>query len=565
MAENEYILLKRFSTNGDAEAFAEIIKQHAPMVYGVCLRILANREIAADVVQDTFFQLVRDAADITDSIPNWLHKVATHRAIDIVRSDSQRKQREMKYAANPGNIDSEDNKAAWREISILIDEELENLDDSTKEVLILRFFEGQKMVSIAEKCGISQQTVSRRIDSGIELLRHKLKSRGAIVSAAILTAMLTENIVQAAPASIVKELGKMALAGRNAPIKPKITTRILAANSKIIVITIYAIVIGWAVIHYNKTKADDNISVQDLINLYAKAVNSWDKSVTMNINYVHFWSHISIDETDIREWTYNMQFKRDSNKCEWSGSCQTEGQYGDNKYSQSRIFRDIACDDFFFMYEKRNYMDEPTIRMWNDKSFIEEEQRLYLAQEYGGFLEGREAAIGSAEKIAEVMIDSNNLSLVGREKINDVPCFIVQSKTKYGTFTVWIAPKKGYNAMKYTFSKSGNDIFRDDILVSDRELTEFILVVDSIEIQKVDSVYVPISGQSLCKYNAGDEWKVEERWKVKRSDIVLNPHFKALVDFKIDLPEGTEIELEEKEGKFYWSNGKIVSEDEYSK
>ncbi len=144
MAESEFILLRRFSTNGDAEAFAQIIKQHAPMVYGVCLRILANKEIAADVVQDTFFQLVRDAAQITGSLPNWLHKVATHRAIDLIRSDSQRKQRELVYASNSGKADSEDNKAAWREISICIDEEIDKLDVLTREAIILHFFEGQK-------------------------------------------------------------------------------------------------------------------------------------------------------------------------------------------------------------------------------------------------------------------------------------------------------------------------------------------------------------------------------------------------------------------------------------
>ena len=82
MAESEFILLRRFSKNGEAEAFAQIIKQHAPMVYGVCLRILANRERAADAVQDTFLQLVRDAANITSSLPNWLHRTATNRAID---------------------------------------------------------------------------------------------------------------------------------------------------------------------------------------------------------------------------------------------------------------------------------------------------------------------------------------------------------------------------------------------------------------------------------------------------------------------------------------------------
>ena len=151
MAENEFILLRRFAANGDAEAFAEIVKQHASLVYSVCLRVLKDKDIASDIVQDTFLQLVRDAAKITDSLPNWLHRTATNRAIDFIRQNSQRKKREFNYTANSEFIKSEDEKAAWHEISSCIDEELENLDDRTKEVLILRFFENLPTNDIAEK------------------------------------------------------------------------------------------------------------------------------------------------------------------------------------------------------------------------------------------------------------------------------------------------------------------------------------------------------------------------------------------------------------------------------
>ncbi|MBN2588988.1 MAG: sigma-70 family RNA polymerase sigma factor [Sedimentisphaerales bacterium] len=257
MAESEFILLRRFSGNGDSEAFAQIIKQHAPMVYGVCLRILSNREIAADVVQDTFFQLVCDAAEITDSLSNWLHSVATYKAINLVRSDSRRKQRELIYAADSKNAESEDNKAAWREISFYIDEEIEKLDVLTREVIILHFFEGQKMTEIAEKFDISQPTVSRKIESGLDSLRKKLTSRGVIVPAAILSALLTENIVQAAPAFIMKELGKIAIAGSKVVTGASITAGVSTAIKAKIIATaaIITISVGSVAIYHNSNNA----------------------------------------------------------------------------------------------------------------------------------------------------------------------------------------------------------------------------------------------------------------------------------------------------------------------
>ena len=256
MPESEFILLRRFASNDDAEAFSEIIKQHASLVYGVCLRILEDKDKAADAVQETFLQLVRDATDITGSLPNWLHRVATHRSIDLVRSDSQRKQRELVYASNSVEVESEDNKAAWREISVLIDEELDKLDDLTREVIILHFFESQTMTEMAEKFGISQPTVSRRIESGIVSLRYKLKSRGVIVPAVILTAMLTENIVKAAPASVMKELGKIAIVGSKAATATGSgILASLAVKAKIIATaTVITLLVGSAAIYYNSNQ-----------------------------------------------------------------------------------------------------------------------------------------------------------------------------------------------------------------------------------------------------------------------------------------------------------------------
>ncbi|MBN2589801.1 MAG: sigma-70 family RNA polymerase sigma factor, partial [Sedimentisphaerales bacterium] len=256
MAESEYILLRRFSVNGDAEAFREIVKQHAPLVYGVCLRILGNKDNAADAVQDTFLQLIREAAEITGSLPNWLHRVAKNRSVELIRQDSSRKQREQNYVAHSEKRNFQKETVTWRKISCCIDEELDKLDELTREVIILHFLEGQTMTGIAEKFGISQPTVSRRIESGIDSLRDKLKIRGVIVPAAMLTALLMENIVQAAPASIIKELGKIAIAGSKAVTGAKISTGISAAGmavkAKIIATAaIITISIGSVAIYYN--------------------------------------------------------------------------------------------------------------------------------------------------------------------------------------------------------------------------------------------------------------------------------------------------------------------------
>jgi len=211
MAENEIVLLRRFVEKGDAEAFSEIVHRHAGLVYGACLRILNDRTSAADAVQDTFMQLLRDAAKVTESVPCWLHRVATRKSVDLIRRDSRRRRREARYAAGK-MIDS----PQWEDVSVHIDEALDELDSETREILIRHFFEGRTTKDIAADNAISQPTASRRIDSGVTRLRTKLHNRGILTAVGALSSLLVGNAVEAAPAVVMKELGKIALAGAKA-------------------------------------------------------------------------------------------------------------------------------------------------------------------------------------------------------------------------------------------------------------------------------------------------------------------------------------------------------------
>jgi len=213
MAETEAILLRRFAGSGDAEAFAEIIRRYAGLVYGAALRILADVDRASDVAQETFLQLTKDADSVTGSLPGWLHRVATRKAIDQIRRDAARRQREEAYAAQrPQEV------REWKGISSYVDEELDELDPEIRDVLILHFLQGRTTRQIAGIEGVSQATVSRRVESGVGQLRASLRRRGIIVAMGALSTLLGENAVQAAPPVLLSELGKMALVGGSAAV-----------------------------------------------------------------------------------------------------------------------------------------------------------------------------------------------------------------------------------------------------------------------------------------------------------------------------------------------------------
>jgi RNA polymerase sigma factor (sigma-70 family) len=257
MAENKNILLRHFAENGDTEAFTKLVKQYAGLVYGTCLRILGDQNQAADATQETFFQLLRNASQITGSVSSWLHKVAAGKSVDLIRKDSRRRDREAKYAGTK-KIEVE----KWEDISFYIDDALNELDAQSREILIQHFFENKTMDVIAAETGVSQPTISRKIESAVSRLGDKLYKKGIIVTSAILTSLLFENAAQAAPAVVLNELGKMAIvtgltqaaAGTGAVVSAANTTAAAALGIKakiIIATTIAAVGIGSSVITYN--------------------------------------------------------------------------------------------------------------------------------------------------------------------------------------------------------------------------------------------------------------------------------------------------------------------------
>jgi hypothetical protein len=308
-------------------------------------------------------------------------------------------------------------------------------------------------------------------------------------------------------------------------------------------------------------KLDPRPAAKELVNLYKKAVTCWDKSVAMRVELVHSMAKRGTDETDIRNWRYDITHRRDGDRCEWFGRCQFKGEHDGVDYSFNEQFTNMVGDDFFLYYTKRHLGEQPGVMTQAIMgSNIKEKLFILQAQEPdGGFLQGRMGGIGIAPKMVDVMSDSDSLNLVGQETLSGSLCYIVQAKTKYGTFTVWIAPEKGYNALKYIVRKSDQDILRDDVHIEDQGITEWMEVVDSIDVRKIDGVFVPISGKLASKTRGGDDWESTDQVEVKRSEIVLNPDFEALEAFEISFPEGTEVSHQDIPGlRFRWTNGKFV-------
>jgi len=244
MAESESALLERFAGTGDTEAFAQITRQYAGLVYGTCLRILTDADAAADATQETFFQLMRRAGEVRGSLAGWLHRVATGKAVDLIRRDSARRQRERQHVDDRSGEDR-----TWLEVSPYVDEALTQLDDPTRDLLVAHYLEGRSMADLARRRGVSRPTVSREIESGLTRLRAQLQRQGVLVAAGALSAFLAQSTAQSAPAAVLQQVGRIALVGAKAAPAASLSSALgygVAAAAKVKVIIVAVIVVAGA-------------------------------------------------------------------------------------------------------------------------------------------------------------------------------------------------------------------------------------------------------------------------------------------------------------------------------
>ncbi|HJU02470.1 MAG TPA: sigma-70 family RNA polymerase sigma factor [Actinomycetes bacterium] len=72
---------------GDPGAFGVLVTRHERRIYGLCLRILGNREDAEDATQEAFLAALRKAASFrrAAAFSTWLYRIAVNAATDQAR------------------------------------------------------------------------------------------------------------------------------------------------------------------------------------------------------------------------------------------------------------------------------------------------------------------------------------------------------------------------------------------------------------------------------------------------------------------------------------------------
>lgn len=166
---------------GDRGAFRIVYEATSAKLLGVCLRILSDRQLAEDVLQDTYLTVWRKAStfDATRASPiTWLVTIARNRSIDRLRSAAPARRSVPVEDAH----DLADSAPLASDIIETSDEVgrlnvcLETLEDRVRSAIRTAFLEGVTYDTLALRENVPLGTMKSWIRRGLLRLRSCLES-----------------------------------------------------------------------------------------------------------------------------------------------------------------------------------------------------------------------------------------------------------------------------------------------------------------------------------------------------------------------------------------------------
>jgi RNA polymerase sigma factor (sigma-70 family) len=171
-----------------ADWLRSVFERYERPVVAYALRLLrSDIEAARDCAQDTFLQLCALPADSRpERIDAWLFCTCRYRVIDRIR-----KEKNMAYSntsleplSSPHGGSEAADTVIEREDQQRLTNELNNLSDRQRQVVLLRLTEGLSYKRIAEQTGLNVNAVGVYLHEAIMRLRIALQDAPASASSA---------------------------------------------------------------------------------------------------------------------------------------------------------------------------------------------------------------------------------------------------------------------------------------------------------------------------------------------------------------------------------------------
>lgn len=169
---------------GDTTAFERLYRTHSGRVYALCLRLLSDRGVAEEAVQDAFLRAWNRLGSFRgdSAFGSWLHRLAANVSIDRLRHEKRRGWDDEGLEALGESEDPDGVRASALPASataVDLERAIRRLPPRARLVFVLHDVEGYRHGEIAALAGIAEGTSKAQLHRARKLLRQALTVGGA--------------------------------------------------------------------------------------------------------------------------------------------------------------------------------------------------------------------------------------------------------------------------------------------------------------------------------------------------------------------------------------------------
>lgn len=161
---------------GDWQAFSACFNAYAEPLYLYAAGFVGNREDARDIVQDAFLYLWANRETIrTDSLYGYLSRSVKNSCIDFKLHEKvkERYSREVLAMQNEAEEESVDMEQLYERLRVVVDA----LPPKCREIFVLGCVEGVGYKEIADRLGVSVNTVKTQIKVAYKKIKSELSDQ----------------------------------------------------------------------------------------------------------------------------------------------------------------------------------------------------------------------------------------------------------------------------------------------------------------------------------------------------------------------------------------------------
>ncbi|WP_438481553.1 RNA polymerase sigma factor [Oleiharenicola lentus] len=259
-------LLRDYAHTGSQRAFATLVERHVDLVYSAALRrTRGDPHRAKEVTQMVFIDLAKKASSLTRHtlLVGWLYRSTSWAASNLFRTEARRSAHEQQAAKE---ICAEVENAAtpdWHEIRPWLDEALDQLRESEREAVLLRFFKNQSFAVVALHLGVPENTARMRVTRALEKLEIILRKKGVATTSTAMTLILANNTVHAAPAGLASSVTTTTLATVSGLASGATASGLIMAKLNYVAATAVLVGLGWGLSHEVRALNRDIVGTEE--------------------------------------------------------------------------------------------------------------------------------------------------------------------------------------------------------------------------------------------------------------------------------------------------------------